>query len=88
MLELGVIWGDARGIEKPTSGNALWLSFGAGLQARWHVVRGWSLFAGGALLAPHVRRRFYVATDQGQLSVHQMPAAIGRVGLGIAYEVE
>jgi hypothetical protein len=87
-LEIGVIWGDARGIRDPSAGHALWLAFGGGLQARWHFMHGWSLFAGGALLAPHVRRSFYVNTDDGPVSVHQVPAATGRVDLGIAFEVE
>lgn len=88
VLELGLIWGDTRGIQDPSSGHALWLSFGGGVQARWHFMRGGSLFVDGALLAPHVRRRFYVNTEEGQVSVHQVPPATGRVGVGIAYEVE
>jgi hypothetical protein len=88
VLELGLIWGDTRNIHDPSSGHALWLSYGGGVQARWHFMRDWSLFAGGAVLAPHVRRRFYVNTEGGQFSVHQVPPATGRVGLGIAFEVE
>jgi hypothetical protein len=88
VFELGSIWADATGIRDPSGGHALWLAFGGGLQARWHFAPAWSLFVDGALLAPHLRRSFYLNTDNGQLSVHEVPAIIGRVGLGIAYEVD
>jgi hypothetical protein len=87
LLELGSIWGDARGISDPSAGHALWLAFGAGVEARWRFAAPWAVWLGGALMVPHLRRNFYVRSDDAQISAYQVPAATPRAMLGIAYEV-
>lgn len=79
-LELDHLTGTGLGVRFPASASATWLSFSAGLDARFSILGPLGAAAHAALLIPMRRERFGI-DDVGL--VHQPSAVAGRASLGL-----
>ncbi|WP_437317972.1 hypothetical protein [Sorangium sp. So ce385] len=79
-LELDHLTGTGLGVRFPASASATWLSFSAGLDARFSLLGPLGAAAHAALLIPTRRERF--AIDDVGL-VHRPSAVAGRASLGL-----
>jgi hypothetical protein len=81
--ELGRLQASGSDTVNPRSTNRIWEAAGLGTLIRYEVLGPLALEASGSLLFPWARDRFLMGTAV----VHEVPAVVGRAGLGLVLGV-
>jgi hypothetical protein len=83
-IDVGVLFGEGRGLSDPGRGSDLWLALGGGAAARWWILPRFGLRLEGLLAAVPGRPDFVVdLPDDPRTRVHRSSRLAGRLVVGV-----
>jgi hypothetical protein len=88
IVEFGSVSVATRNIAAPSASDGRWFAVGIGGALRYRVIAGLEIGLEAAVLAPWARPRWWLRTEQGDVTLFAASAAGARASIGVAYVFE